>query len=321
MSLVFGFLVLVSHGPDPSTGTKSVPHPGKSATVMAVNSEQSMMLLAAGVPQAWNLATADPKTGVVKKKLNQVKFPRDAEIRTMVPLQGGGYLIAPTFGFAVLDKDLSVSNRIEVGYLNRAAVNKDQTLLAWTSFSRNPETVIYDLKKKTVKWRIQDNDIVGEILFLRDDLLLTAGFNGVFLMDTKTEKKKQISKRGPHTIAFHPPSNLVALGESFGQLTLLNLQTFLEISLKGHDADITALAFSPDGTFLVSATRAPPFVDNELRVWDVTNKAMMKRAKQGAESRFVLFLDDGKRFTTGQLDKAGNVELYLLADFTNALPK
>ncbi len=78
--------------------------------------------------------------------------------------------------------------------------------------------------------------------------------------------------------------------------------------LKGHAAQVYAVAFSPDGKLLVSAS-----ADKTVRLWDVAAQTEIRALpEQGGPVYSVAFSPDGKSLLTGGGDKT--VRLYDVAD-------
>jgi WD40 repeat protein len=71
------------------------------------------------------------------------------------------------------------------------------------------------------------------------------------------------------------------------------------VTLKGHTLDVLCLAFSPDGSTLVSGCE-----DGTIKLWDVTRGKEVATLKgHASEVRCVAFSADGKMLATGGADK------------------
>jgi WD40 repeat protein/energy-coupling factor transporter ATP-binding protein EcfA2 len=116
---------------------------------------------------------------------------------------------------------------------------------------------------------------------------------------------------GPiRTMVFSPDSQFLAAGawdneritDSVGGiLSIWNLQTGKRVTdLPFHGmSGVEAVAYSPDGKFLVSATR-----DYTCRVYDVAAKTEIKRLIHEAGVTAVAFTEDGKYLVTGSNDRS-----------------
>ena len=144
----------------------------------------------------------------------------------------------------------------------------------------------------------------------------TGQVGAVRLWDVATGKEllKIPTNNAGHTIAFSPDDRLLAFDVEYS-IRLCAADTGKEIrKLEGHqkvvsDRGITsgyvnALAFSPDGKLLASAS-----CDNMARIWDVgTGKALHVLEGHRGFVNTVIFLRDGKTIATGGED--GTIRLW-----------
>ncbi len=112
-------------------------------------------------------------------------------------------------------------------------------------------------------------------------------------------------------VAIGDGGRLVAAGDETGLVQLWRGDDPAPLDLAGHQRQVWALAFSPDGASLASADRA-----GEVIVWDVGSGAMRQRAKgDSGATWWVGFTADGKHLATAS--DAG-VELWDADSMTRA---
>ncbi|KAF7376828.1 WD40 repeat-like protein [Mycena sanguinolenta] len=89
----------------------------------------------------------------------------------------------------------------------------------------------------------------------------------------------------------------IALGCEDGTISILDAKTYATLlRIEGHEEPVSAVAFSPDRTRLVSASD-----DQTVRIWDVHSGKCVSNALEGHDWPVcaVAFLPDGKSIATG----------------------
>jgi WD40 repeat protein len=133
-------------------------------------------------------------------------------------------------------------------------------------------------------------------------IMATAGGadRNVKLWDTTTWQElatlQQPCSISTDAVAFSPTDPLLATAHLDGSIRLWNTNTLRQMNvLVGHTAGATSLAFSPDGTRLVSGGR-----DLTVRIWSLANGTELGKLSCGDEVLCVAFSPDGCWFAAGE---------------------
>ena len=74
------------------------------------------------------------------------------------------------------------------------------------------------------------------------------------------------------SLTFHPNGTRLVAGSSDRSITVWDVDSgFAWISLQGHAGSVIGLAFSPDGSTLVSSSRGYEGTDNTLKLWETSS--------------------------------------------------
>ena len=130
---------------------------------------------------------------------------------------------------------------------------------------------VYVWNAVTGQLRLQLRHAASAVAYSKDNkLVASAGFSDVRLWDADTGnelakfEEKRLIHPGQRGLAFSPDSGYLAVTR-LDRIRVLDLKTRQEVAnLKGHRATVTSVAFTPDGTTLVSVS-----ADCTGLVWDV----------------------------------------------------
>ena len=222
------------------------------------------------------------------------------------------------------DKTLQFWDAITVKPIGQPLTGHEKAVSS-AAFSPDGVSIVSGSVDKTLRlWDAKTGKPIGQpltghkgpvfsVAFSPDSKCIVSGSDDGFLRlwDAKTGQAIGQPLRG-HTdsvfsVAFSPDGNrIVSGGGNFYSiikgdwtLRLWNAQTGAVIGdpLKGHDKAVVSVAFSPDGTRILSGS-----LDHTLRLWDATAGHPIGRPLTGHENEFfsiVAYSPDGTRIISG----------------------
>ena len=138
--------------------------------------------------------------------------------------------------------------------------------------------------------------------------LLAGVSDAVYVWNTQTgELLRSLDRMGSAVdpleyytcLQFNPDGSLLAVGDQQGLIKLWNTTTWTaEGELKGHSGSVGGVAFSPDGTTLVSGGAN----DDSVRVWKLSSREAIANAVQSGAVRAVSYSSDGRLYAAAYLD-------------------
>ncbi|HEX3997686.1 MAG TPA: c-type cytochrome domain-containing protein [Pirellulales bacterium] len=146
------------------------------------------------------------------------------------------------------------------------------------------------------------DDLIRSLTFSKDgDVLASGGFRTVKLWRRPHGSLDQeiVAPDSVRSIAASPAGSLLAIGTQSGTIELLDRsgkQSRKPLAGK-HDAAVTALVFSQDGTRLYSGG-----LDKTIRIWEVASGNQIARQSAPAEIRAIALLSSGNRIASGDAD-------------------
>lgn len=165
----------------------------------------------------------------------------------------------------------------------------------------------------TQVWQRDEQSLVASMTFDASGAqLLLARSDGVVWLDPKDGR--QIRKMSPPGmrmghIAYHAATQQIACGADDGTVVVFHAVSGNELArLKGHSGWVQCLAFSPEGSQLVSAA-----YDNSVRIWDLKTRSQidMKPLRMvralGTANGVVRALSWGRGYSLVEIDLSSQV--------------
>ena len=149
---------------------------------------------------------------------------------------------------------------------------------------------------------VAELDVVQSLRFSPDGrYLATGGFRTVKLW-RRPEPVKAFDfaalEAAPRAIAVASNGQLIAVGEESGKIKIYNSSKGqIEKTLAGHAAAVTGLAFSADGSKLLSGSQ-----DKSCRLWNVADSKELGLIETAAAVNAVAFVAEEKMVATGGAD-------------------
>jgi WD40 repeat protein len=180
-----------------------------------------------------------------------------------------------------------------------------------TGFAQDeyPLVQIFDLDAPEQTRLLETSSQVAGLVFSSDGLELVAACRkgAIHIWDTQSWQKRTIRPPpelwGPTSILFCG-ENRLALGRGDGSIDLWNLQSRqCEATLRRHSGLVFAMALSPDGNTLASASW-----DMMIVLWDMRTGRELRALDVGTPLYAIAFSRDGKTLAAGGVD--GNLRMW-----------
>jgi WD40 repeat protein len=155
--------------------------------------------------------------------------------------------------------------------------------------------VTSDLSEKFGVWRLRDSRQIAtrssnraflDYIFSsgQESLLAVTKDNSIELFDLRTSAQHTLpASSRVRTVAFSSDGKMVAMGDDTGLVKIFETSTRGEVAHLQHEDEVTNVAFSNDGKYLATSTRAAtdrprPGEEHLLHVWLLRSTDLLKEA-------------------------------------------
>ncbi len=154
-------------------------------------------------------------------------------------------------------------------------------------------TILDSFSGKLWKTFVDHNEEEGLALSPNGDLVAVSAARTLRIYDRATASELQSFPGPTHCADWSPDGKLIAAGGTDGRIRLIDTEYWVEIlSFKAHDDYVFSIAWTPDGTRLISASG-----DKTVRVWDPRSG----KAKASAQKTYSELLEPLRAFDSEAL--------------------
>lgn len=159
--------------------------------------------------------------------------------------------------------------------------------------------------------------VAGNVAFSPDgkSLAVYSGFDTIVLWDVATRRVTGRLKREsyPSENLIYSPDSKSLYFDGAGNVARLDLTTGKSVELYRHNAIVTRIAVSADGTQLASNALPAKEKKGEIRLWDLAAGKLRKSLQSPMYLMDLAFSPDGKRLAAGFQDDRGSIWVWDLA--------
>jgi WD40 repeat protein len=180
-----------------------------------------------------------------------------------------------------------------------ASAGADRTIRLWRADGRQDQALLDGHTGAVAALAFsRDGQRLGSASY---DTLISPGDGTVRFWDAAPEATLPVlagHKSYVYPVAYSPDGRWIASGGWDNTIRLWNAATGEECAPLPHPGIVAALAFTPDGTQLISGGD----LDGVLLIWDIATGRIQRRVASGKRVRSLAVSPDGTRIAVGNLD-------------------